>query len=91
MYYGFISDIGLKETQDIIKIIDDIPLSIIETISQQVYHEAARIKGTYHRISLADAVGVATAVERGGVFVTSDHHELESVASKEMLNFFWFR
>jgi len=26
-----------------------------------------------------------------GVFVTADHHELETVASKEALNFLWFR
>jgi uncharacterized protein with PIN domain len=38
----------------------------------------------------ADAVGVATAIECGGVFVTADHHELETVANKETLNFFWF-
>jgi PIN domain nuclease of toxin-antitoxin system len=48
-------------------------------------------QGTYHRLSLADAVGVATAIERGGVFVTADHHELETLANKEILKFFWFR
>jgi len=55
------------------------------------FQQAVRLKGTYHRLSLADAVGVATAIERGGVFVTADHHELEVVANKETLNFFWFR
>jgi len=34
------------------------------------FQQAVRLKGTYHRLSLADAVGVATAIERGGVFVT---------------------
>ena len=91
VYYGFIGDIGLTETLDMMKKVDDTPLRIIDTISQRVYHEAARIKGMYRRLSLADAVGVATAIEREGVFVTSDHHELESIAQKEMLNFFWFR
>ena len=91
VYYGFIGDIGLEETQDIIKKIDDTPLAVIDTISQRVYHEAARIKGTYRRLSLADSVGIATAVEYGSAFVTSDHHELESIAHKENLNFLWFR
>jgi len=89
--YGFIKDIGFTETQDMMKKINHTPLVIIDTISQRVYDEAARLKGIYHRISLADAVGVATAIELSGVFVTADHHELETVASKEKLNFFWFR
>jgi PIN domain nuclease of toxin-antitoxin system len=91
VYYGFIKDIGITETHNIMNTIQYTPLVIIDTISQGVYHEAARLKGTYHRLSLADAIGVATAIELSGVFVTADHHELEAVASKEMLNFFWFR
>jgi len=91
VYYGFIGDIGLSETQYMMNTINSTPLAIIDTISPRVYHEAARLKGTYHKLSLADAVGVATAIERGGIFVTADHHELEVVANKETLNFFWFR
>jgi PIN domain nuclease of toxin-antitoxin system len=91
VYYGFIPDIGLAETKDMMRTIHTTPLVIIDAISEQVYHEAARLKGTYRRISLADAVGVSTAIERSAVFVTADHHELEAVADKETLNFFWFR
>jgi len=91
VYYGFIADIGLTETVDIMDNITVTPLAVIDIISQKVYHEAARLKGTYHRLSLADAVGVATAIERNGIFVTSDHHELEVVEKKETVRFFWFR
>jgi len=91
VYYGFISDIGLPETINIMNKINDTPLEIINTISQPVFHNAARLKGIYHRISLADAIGVATAIDLGGIFTTADHHELEVIANKEKLNFFWFR
>jgi len=90
--YGFIGDIGVTKTQEIMKKIDETPLVIISTISQQTYHEAARIKGTHRKLSLADSVGIATAAEFDGTFVTSDHHELDAIASKETaINFFWFR
>jgi predicted nucleic acid-binding protein len=56
-----------------------------------VYQEAARLKRTYRRLSLADAVGVATALELSGQFVSSDHHELETIARQERVEFFWFR
>ena len=90
--YGFIGDIGFAKTQEILSKIEETPLIVISTISQKAYNEAARIKGTHHRLSLADSVGIATAAEIDGVFVTSDHHELEAIASKEAaLKFFWFR
>ena len=90
--YGFIGDIGIAKTQEIMKKIDDTPLIIISTISHQVYNEAARIKGTHHKLSLADSVGIATAAELDGVFVTSDHNELENIANKEAtFKFIWFR
>ena len=90
-HYGFVADIGLTETVDMLNNIADTPLTIIDTISPRVYHEAARIKGTHRRLSLADAVGIATAIEYAGVFVTSDHHELEAIEKKETLKFLWFR
>jgi len=91
VHYGFVADIGLAETVDMLNNIADTPLTIIDTISPRVYHEAARIKGTHRRLSLADAVGIATAIEYAGVFVTSDHHELEAIEKKETLKFLWFR
>jgi len=90
--YGFIGDIGIAKTQEILKTIDETPLVVINTISEQAYNEAARIKGTYRKLSLADAVGIATAAELDGVFVTCDHHELDVIAGKEAsLKLFWFR
>ena len=92
VYYGFIGDIGIAKTQEIMKAVDETPLAVISTISERAYHEAARIKGTHRRLSLADSVGVATAAELDGIFVTSDHQELEAIAAKEAsLKFFWFR
>ena len=38
---------------------------------------------------LADAIGLATAIERSGHFVSSDHHELEAIAEKESIPFVW--
>ena len=92
VYYGLISDIGIVKTQEILKAINETPLTVISTISDKMYHEAARIKGTHRKISLADSVGIATAAEYNGIFVTSDHHELEVIAEKEAaVKFLWFR
>ncbi|MDR2477021.1 MAG: hypothetical protein LBD18_04445 [Treponema sp.] len=53
--------------------------------------DACALKGTYRRLSLADAVGVAAAMELSGHFVSSDHHELAIIDRQEPVDFFWFR
>jgi len=62
----------------------------VSDISDTIFHETTRLKATY-KCSLADAIGIATAIDFSGVFVTADHHELDSIASKETIGFFWFR
>jgi predicted nucleic acid-binding protein len=62
----------------------------VSVISDQVFHEAARLKSAY-KISLGDCIGIATATELSGKFVSSDHHELEAVAKKAPSLIFWFR
>lgn len=91
VYYGFIRDEGLDEATRLLTSVYETPLVVINALSPQVYREAARLKGTYRKISLADAVGVATAAELSAYFVTSDHHELEVIARQESSAFFWFR
>jgi PIN domain nuclease of toxin-antitoxin system len=92
VYYGFIDDIGIAKTQEIMNAANETPLVVISTISEKVYHEAARIKGTHRKLSLADSVGIATAADLDGAFVTSDHHEVEAIAEKETsFKFHWFR
>jgi PIN domain nuclease of toxin-antitoxin system len=91
VYYGFIRDHGMDIANSIMLRVDEIPLKIIYDVSDFVYHEAARLKGVYHRISLADAVGLATAASCSAQFVTSDHHELEIIERNESIQFFWFR
>ena len=49
-----------------------------------------------HKMSIADCIGLATAIELSGQFVSSDHHELEAIASNLKLAnepslIFWFR
>jgi predicted nucleic acid-binding protein len=53
-----------------------------------VFDEAACLKSNY-KLSLADAIGVATAKELSGQFVTSDHSELEAVEQYEQTPFLW--
>jgi predicted nucleic acid-binding protein len=62
-------------------------IQIIDLYENEIFYEAGRLKAEYRRISLADAVGIATAMYLDGVFVTCDHHELEKVEQNEAVPF----
>jgi predicted nucleic acid-binding protein len=86
--YGFYREIGAEKTAALKRNIYRLPITVIDYISVPVFDEALRLKAAY-RCSLADAVGIAVAVELSAQFVTSDHHELEEIAEKERIPFLW--
>ncbi|MDR2054044.1 MAG: type II toxin-antitoxin system VapC family toxin [Treponema sp.] len=89
VYYGFIREDGLERAGEILAPIDETPLQIINLVSDPIYKRAARLKGAYD-MSLADAVGLATAINLGGVFVTSDG-EFKEPETREHAPVFWYR
>jgi predicted nucleic acid-binding protein len=89
VYYCYIRELGKDDALEILKKIYAAPIVVVETIPKAVYLEASRLKGTYS-ISLADAIGLATAINLKGVFVTGDG-ELTEPETKEHAPIFWFR
>jgi predicted nucleic acid-binding protein len=89
VYYEYIRADGIEVAGKILAPISETPLKIVDLISQPIYKEAARLKGAF-TISLADAVGLATAINLGGIFVTSDG-EFKKLETREETPLFWFR
>ena len=89
-YYCELRDKGDEIAQIVLDMIHNYSIQIINTVSEQAFHEAARLKTTY-KMSIADCIGIATAIELSGQFVSSDHHELDKIAKNEPSVIFWFR
>jgi predicted nucleic acid-binding protein len=87
-HYVNIRGLGADKAAIILEKILAAPIQIVSVVSDMIFKEACRLKASY-KCSLADAVGLATAFELSGQFVTSDHHELETVAENEQLSFLW--
>jgi len=68
----------------------NLPISIIDSISDEMMTEAARLK-TKYRVSVADSFALATALLNGAVLVTSDHREFDIVDKKCDIDFLWIR
>ena len=86
--YNYYRDEGPIKVSEIMTKVRLTPLNIISVISPAVCNEAYRLKGTY-KISLADAIGAATAKEFSAQFVTSAHSELEPIEQHEPISFLW--
>jgi len=91
VYYDRIREVG-KEQADVViqSIYDTFPISIIETLNSDIVREAARLKAT-GKMSFADTILVATALDTGATIVTCDHVELEPVEKQEHIPFLWIR
>ncbi|GHT87092.1 hypothetical protein FACS1894137_13670 [Spirochaetia bacterium] len=89
VHYGFYRDRGKEAAEVILDRIYKMPIHFQPVIDEKIFYEASRLKGTY-TMSLADAIGLATAIDMKGVFVTADGGFLEPEAA-EHAPVFWFR
>ena len=90
VYYAELRVKGSAIAKIVLDTVNHYSIKIVNTISEQIFKEAARLKTTY-KMSLGDCIGIATAIELSGQFVTSDHHELDIVDKNETNLIFWFR
>ena len=90
VYYGELRDKGTDVAQIVLDMVQHYSIKIVNTVSAQVFKEAASLKVAY-KMSLADCIGLATAIEFSGQFVTSDHNELEEVVKSKASLIYWFR
>ena len=90
VYYGIFRDCGKDVAENIIANVYESPVEIIDTISDDVFKEAGRLKATY-KISLADSIALAESSASGYELLTSDHHEFDVVEQSEKIVFHWIR
>ena len=90
VHYANIRSLGKDHASVILEKILASPIQVISVISDKIFHKASGLKSAY-KMSIADCIGLATALELAGQFVTSDHHELDLVAKNEPSLIFWFR
>jgi predicted nucleic acid-binding protein len=69
---------------------ENLPIEIIDTISDTMMREVAVFKTNYS-MSLADSFALATASTYDASVVTSDHHEFNAVEKNTELSFCWIR
>jgi predicted nucleic acid-binding protein len=88
VYYDRLRTSKNDKVDEFFEFIRVAPITVINSVSDFVYHEAARLKA-FNAISLADAIGLASTKELSARFVSSDHSELEIIEQQESIFFRW--
>jgi len=90
VYYGVRREYGETAAKEMLNNVKETSIAVCFDTSEDIIIEAGRLK-SQHKISLADSIGLAQAVQLNASFVTSDHHELDAVDSTQNIDFTWFR
>lgn len=69
----------------------DLGIVLNNDMDEAFWHEAAKLKATYRRVSLADCFALTLSLRLGGTLVTSDHHELDPLAQTGQFAISFFR
>lgn len=90
VYYDVYRFRGKEIADKVVSEVQRRPVVIVSQISDAVFAEAGRLKGSY-RISLADSIALAEASVSKSELVTADHHEFDTLEKTESISFFWIR
>jgi len=90
IYYGIYRDDGIQEANSAMEKILNLPLTIIDTLTDDLFYEAGKLKAE-NKISLADAIAIGEANVRGVELVTCDHHEFDPLVEEGKMRACWIR
>jgi predicted nucleic acid-binding protein len=90
VYYKIYRAYGKAEADNLLKIMEQTPITINDTLTDEIFKEAGRLKSKY-KLSLADSIAISESIINKGSLVTADHHEIEPVETAEKINVTWFR
>ncbi|MCL2322791.1 MAG: type II toxin-antitoxin system VapC family toxin [Oscillospiraceae bacterium] len=90
VYYDAYRLYGKEQANLLLTELKKRPIFIEREITDEVFREAGRLKACY-KISLADSIALAEALVSGGLLLTADHHEFDTVEKIENIRFLWIR
>lgn len=80
VYYDFHRDAGEAAAEDAVKDLRALGIVEREDFDESFWKNAGRLKAG-GRVSLADCFAITLTNRIGGTLLTSDHHELDAVAT----------
>jgi len=80
VYYDLFRRDGEEIADGVREVLEGYGFEIVEDLPFSLWQTAGKLKGTWKRVSLADCFALALALETSATLVTSDHHEMDTLA-----------
>ena len=90
VFYDALRESGEDKAQEALADIQSLGIETRSDMDDELWQSAGRVKAS-HRISLADAFAIAFTLKVNGRLLTSDHHELDALASAGVCPITFFR
>jgi uncharacterized protein with PIN domain len=91
VYYDLYRRDGEEIADGLRDVLEGYGFEIVEDLSFSLWRAAGRLKGAWKRVSLADCFAMALTLETSGTLVTSDHHEMDSLAQARVCSIRFIR
>ncbi len=79
VFYDVRRAAGEDAAQGAMRLLAEPGILFRDDLDRPFWEDAARLKADYRRVSLADCFGLALTRRVNGVFLSTDHHELEAI------------
>lgn len=80
VYYDIYRRSGEEDASTLEEILTTTGIELVEAIPSSLWRSAGKLKAEWRRVSLADCIALALALQENGTVLTSDHHELDPIA-----------
>ena len=80
IYYDLFRRDGEETADGLREVLEGYGFEIVEDLSFSLWKTAGKLKGSWKRVSLADCFALALTLKTSATLVTSDHHEMDSLA-----------
>ncbi len=80
VYYDFYRDAGVTAAEEAVADLKSLRVVERNDFETEFWIEAAKLKAVHRKVSLADCFAITLTKRVDGMLLTSDHHELDSLA-----------
>jgi uncharacterized protein with PIN domain len=80
IYYDLFRRDGEEIADGAREVLEGYGFEMVEELPFSLWRTAGKLKSVWKRVSLADCFALALAMETSATLVTSDHHEMDSLA-----------
>lgn len=91
VYYHISRRAGEERAAKLTDVLKSYGFKLEDSLATALWQKAGQIKAEWRKVSLSDCFALALTIQENATLVTSDHHELDSLALAGLCSFRFIR